>query len=185
MFLLSLCVALNNFFVLNNVLFAGTVLCKRKVPCAILFFLMRGTTHSNLCCAILPMMEKKNTSRKGLLERGRREKQLDELLRITKDTNKMLRGERNMRKVKMILLLVLVFVVVGYGYYLFEKHKIKIIEFQQRVEDLQQHLQEAGEIAGKVGDTAISIRGIFEGLESDIDAVDVTESVVDTAESVE
>ena len=138
-----------------------------------------------LCCVILPVMEKKNTPRKGFLERGRREKQLDELLRITKDTNKMLRGERNMRKIKMLVMLVVIFAVAGYGYYLFEKHKLKIIEFQQKVEELQRHLQEAGDLAGKVGDTAHSIRGIFEGLEPDADIVDATKANVDTAEAIE
>ena len=130
-------------------------------------------------------MEKGSESRRGLLERGRRDKQLDELLRITKDTNKMLRGERNMRKVKMLLFLLVVSALVGYGYYLFEKHKLTIIEFQQRVEELQRHVQEAGELAGKVGDTANSIRGIFDGLESDADIADIAEVVGDTVEVLE
>ncbi|MCY4577229.1 MAG: hypothetical protein OXB96_02240 [Candidatus Kaiserbacteria bacterium] len=114
-------------------------------------------------------MKKESTTGRNFLERNRQERQLDDLLRVTKDTNKMLRGERNARKIKMIVVLLVVLSLAGYGYYLFEKHKIKIIEFQQRVEELQQHLREAGALAGKVGDTADSIRGIFEGLESDTD----------------
>ena len=130
-------------------------------------------------------MEKKNVARKGFLEKGRQDRQLDELLRVSKDTNKMLRGERNMRKVKMIVVLVILLSVAGYGYYLFEKHKLQIIEFQQKVEELQLYLQEAGELAGKVGDTAHSIRGIFEGLEPDAGIVDIAESVADTLDSPE
>ena len=134
-----------------------------------------------MCCVILLAMEKRGESRKGLLERSRRDKHLDELLRITKDTNKMLRGERNMRKIKLLVLLVLFFALAGYGYYLFEKHKLTIIEFQQRVEELQHHLQEAGELAGKVGDTANSIRGIFDGLEPGADITDVADVIGETA----
>ena len=115
-------------------------------------------------------MKKGNADRKNLLDRSRQEKQLDDLMRITKDTNKMLHGERNARKIKMIAVLILILAIAGYGYYLFEKHKIQIIEFQQRVEELQKHLQEAAELAGKVGETADSIRNIFNGLEADIDS---------------
>ena len=109
------------------------------------------------------------------MNRQRQGKQLDDLLRITKDTNKMLRSERSTRKIKTIVVLIVLLALAGYGYYFFEKHKIKIIEFQQRVEELQNHLQEAAELAGKVGDTADSIRGIFEGLEADTDNTQATE----------
>ena len=114
-------------------------------------------------------MKKGSTPRRNLLERSRQEKQLDDILRITKDTNKMLRSERNARHIKMVVVVTMFLALAGYGYYLFEKHKIKVIEFQQRVEELQNHLKEAGELAGKVGDTADSIRNLFEGLESDTD----------------
>ena len=110
-------------------------------------------------------MNKKSSTRKNLLERSRQEKQLDDILRITKETNRMLQGERNARKIKMIVIVVILLGLAGYGYYLFEKHKIQIIEFQQQVRELQGHLKEASDLVGKVGDTADSIRGIFEGLE--------------------
>ena len=127
-------------------------------------------------------MKKEGAPRRNLLDRNRQDKQLDDLLRVTKDTNKMLRGERNMRKIKMLVVLVIFLAVAGYGYYLFQKHKIQIIEFQQRVEELQEHLRDAGELAGKVGDTAHSIRNIFEGLEPGADIGDVVEAVEGTAE---
>ena len=128
---------------------------------------------------ILAVMSKKNSARggarKNLLERDRQEKQLDDLLRVTRDTNKMLRGERNARKAKMLAVLVVIVALAGYGYYLFEEHKLQIIEFQQRVEELQHHLQEAVELANKMGETANSIRDVFEGLDSDSDTVPKTE----------
>lgn len=129
-------------------------------------------------------MDKKSVSRKGFLEKGRQDRQMDELLRVAKDTNKMLRGERNMRKIKMLVVLAVILALAGYGYYLFQKHKLAIIEFQQRIEELQLYLQEAGELAGKVGDTAYSIRSIFEGLEPDSGITGVTD-VVDAIEAVE
>ena len=43
----------------------------------------------------------------------------------------------------------------------------RLLSFQQRVEELQHHLQEAVELANKMGETANSIRSVFEGLESD------------------
>ena len=122
-------------------------------------------------------MKKDGMNSKKLLDRSRQDKQLDDLLQVTKDTNKMLRGERNARKIKMIVVLVVFCGMAGYGYYLFEKHKIQIIEFQQRVEELQKHLREAGELAGKVGDTAGSIRSIFEGLEPDAGTTETAEAV--------
>ena len=97
--------------------------------------------------------------------KDRQERQIDEVLRVTKDTNRMLHGERNARRIKMIITLLVILGICGYGYYLFEKHKIRIIEFQQQVEELRDHLQEAAALADKVGDTAKSIRGIFSGLE--------------------
>ena len=118
-------------------------------------------------CDILLLMNKGRPARKNILDRGQHEKQLDEILRLTKDTNAMLRGERNVRRIKLIVTLVLLLSGAGYGYYLFDRYKIEIIEFQQRVEELQDHLQEAAEVAGKVGETAGSIRDIFEGLESE------------------
>ena len=122
-------------------------------------------------------MKKEGAPRKKLLDRSRQDRQLDDLLRITKDTNKMLRGERNARKIKMIVVVVVLLAIAGYGYYLFEKHKIQIIEFQQRVEELQKHLRDAGELAGKVGDTAGSIRSIFDGLEPDAGTTETAEAV--------
>ena len=132
-----------------------------------------------LLCGILAVMSKRNSARggarKNLLERDRQEKQLDDLLRVTRDTNKMLRGERNARKAKMLVVLVVIAALVGYGYYLFEKHKLQIIEFQQRVEELQHHLQEAVELANKMGETANSIRSVFEGLESGSEVMEKAE----------
>ena len=130
-------------------------------------------------------MKKEGAPRRNLLDRNRQDKQLDDLLRVTKDTNKMLRGERNMRKIKMLVVLVVLLAVAGYGYYLFQKHKIQIIEFQQQVEELQEHLRNAGELAGRVGDTAHSIRNIFGGLEPGADIGDVVEAVEGTAETAE
>ena len=109
------------------------------------------------------MMKKKSDDSNQLLGRRREEKQLDDLLRITKDTNAMLRGERNMRKIKTLLVLVVLLSSTGYGYYLFEKHKLAILEFQGRVEELQGHLQEMAAVIDQVGDTAGSIRSIFDG----------------------
>ena len=95
----------------------------------------------------------------------------------------MLRGERNMRRIKMVVVVILILAPASYGYLLFEKHKIKIIEFQQRVEDLQEYLQEAEDLAERVGETAYSIRNIFEGHESNTDNTNPTETVVDTEET--
>lgn len=105
------------------------------------------------------MMDKSESS---LLKRDRQEKQLRELTKLAKENNKMLRGERNARKIKMILVLMVLFGLAGYGYYFFEKHKIKIIEFQQRAEELQSHVQEAAQLIERIGETADSVRAMFE-----------------------
>ena len=83
---------------------------------------------------------KKHESKGTLLSRERQEKQLHDLLKITRDTNKMLRAERNCTQNKSSLTIILFLAISGYGYYLFEKYKIKIIETQQRIQELREHL---------------------------------------------
>ena len=81
----------------------------------------------------------------------------------------MLRGDRNVRKMKAIITILIFLGICGYGYYIFQKYKLRIIEIQEKAEDLQEHLREVAVLSNKVTDTAESIKNIFDDLESDND----------------
>lgn len=92
-----------------------------------------------------------------------RERKLDELLAVTKENNRMLRGTRTRGRIKAIVIATLVIAVAGYGYHLFQKHQLKIIEFQQAVEELQESIRDARESGKKIVETVDAIGEIFEG----------------------
>ena len=102
-----------------------------------------------------------------LLQKERREKKLDEVFKLVKENNKLLRGDRNTRKVKMLLVVVVFLSVCGYGYYLFEKYKLRIVETQERIEDLREHLQELRSLKDDIEQTVGSIQRVLIGPGSD------------------
>ena len=101
-----------------------------------------------------------------MLSRERQEKQLHDLFKIAKENNRMLRSDRNARKIKALIVLIVFFALCGYGYYFFEKYKIKIIELQEGVQNLRGHLHEAMELSRKVGDTVESFQDALKGFEA-------------------
>ena len=111
-------------------------------------------------------MMAKHTNEGNLLSRERQEKQLHDLLKITKDTNRMLRGERNMRKIKAFVIIIIFLGICGYGYYLFEKYKLRIIETQERIDDLRDHLRELKNVKNDIEENVRSIQDTLKGAKS-------------------
>ena len=103
-------------------------------------------------------MEKVSAASKA---RIRHERRLEELLNLTKENNEILRGDRNRRRLKTAIVMLLIIGSIGYSYYLFQKHRVKIIEFQETVEELQIQIQEAKELSKRVGETAGAVKNLF------------------------
>ena len=125
----------------------------------------------HLVYGILRVMKKSEST---LLSRERRERRLDDLFRLVKENNKMLRGDRNARAIKTFLVVFIFLGICGYGYYLFEKYKLQVIEVQDRIEDLREHLQDLQELKGDIEQTIGSIQETF--TDTDPEISEVTES---------
>ena len=107
-------------------------------------------------------MEKEPAVNRG---RSRQEKKLDEILKLTKENSRMLRGEKVRRNLKAVIVIIILIGSSGYGYHLFQEYRLKIIEAQQNLEELGEHLEEAKDLGKKVGETTDSIKAIFAGQE--------------------
>ena len=95
----------------------------------------------------------------------RLERKVDELTRLTKQNNRMLRTERNARRIKTILITGVLLFGSGYAYYIFQTYQLQILEFQSKVENLRTQAEEVidlgNELKESVESTRESVRTIF------------------------
>ena len=88
-------------------------------------------------------------------------RQTNELLAIAKQNNRILRGDRFLRMLKICLITVVLFAGSGYMYYLFQEYQVRILDFWVKVDDLHDHMGRMIELGSELGDTAQSVRDIF------------------------
>ena len=112
-------------------------------------------------------MDREDATKTPPLNRSRQDRQMAELLRISKDTNKLLRGTRRMRRVRVVVIVLILSLLAGYGYYLFEKHRVRIAQTLEIVEELHARLDDLFEAGEQFVESADSVRTIFASLDSE------------------
>lgn len=85
----------------------------------------------------------------------------DELLELTRQNNRLLRHERNLRLFKVFIIIIFLTAGSGYTYYLFRQYQFKIVQFQEKINELHEQLGKVVDLGSEIGGTAQSFRDIF------------------------
>ena len=99
----------------------------------------------------------------------RQQRALSELLRLTKENNRILREGRNMRRLKMVIVVLFLLGSSGYGYHLFNKYQAELSNTLAQIDELRDQIGEVVELGGQIKETAQSITGILGGGAGDSD----------------
>ena len=91
----------------------------------------------------------------------RLERKVDSLEQVTRENNKMLKRERNMRRLKYVLILCILLFGSGYAFHLFRVYQAEVVSLKRRAAT-------AAEEAGKFID---SVRDLKETLDSTQESV--------------
>ena len=96
-------------------------------------------------------------------ERDRRlDRRVDEIFRLVKQNNAMLKREKASRMFKTSVVVILFTGILGYGYYIFAEYRGRIIEFQEKVNQLHNQTEKILDLGSQVKDTAQSFSEVFE-----------------------
>ena len=99
-------------------------------------------------------------------ERNRQlEKRVDEIARLVKQNNQMLKRGRTFQAIKTFIIVAILIGGSSYGYYVYSQYRDKIIEFQEKVDQLHHQAESALEAGAKLKETIGSIPEIFDSVE--------------------
>ena len=91
------------------------------------------------------------------------DQKLEELTDLVQHNNKMLRSERNSRRVKTLFRFLMVLVAVGFAVYLFRTYSVQFFDLYAQVEGLWTQVQELQSSAKQVQDSLTSVSGVLKG----------------------
>ena len=101
----------------------------------------------------------------------RLERKVDDLVRLSRENNKMLRGERAIRRLKGFVIILLLVFGSGYMYYLLNLYQAQIFEFQDRAQDLlmegQSVIVTVERLKESLDSTQSSVEKIFDTYQSE------------------
>ena len=88
---------------------------------------------------------------------------INELLRLTRENNRILRADRNMRRVKGLVIIVFLLGSTGYGYHLFSKYRAEAIALIDQINDVRTQVDAVVDEVGQLADTAKGITDVLGG----------------------
>lgn len=88
---------------------------------------------------------------------------MNELLRLTRENNRILRAERNLRRLKGIAILLILVGSTGYGYHLFSRYQAEVVATIDQLNELRGQVETVVDEVGQLADTAKGITNILGG----------------------
>ncbi|MDE0243243.1 MAG: hypothetical protein OYG31_00815 [Candidatus Kaiserbacteria bacterium] len=88
---------------------------------------------------------------------------MNELLRLTRENNRILRAERNLRRLKGIAVLLVLLGSTGYGYHLFNRYQSEVVATVNQLNELRGQVETVVDEVGQIADTAKGLTDILGG----------------------
>lgn len=93
----------------------------------------------------------------------RQQRLLNELLRLTRENNRILRAERNMRRLRIAIILIIILGSTGYGYHILNKYRSTVVTTFDQIQELRSQVDEVVELGGQIKETAQNITNVIGG----------------------